>query len=185
VYRLCYILCCVLVLLARQAQSWTPWIQSTTFVSAAVQNGSSQAQRVSSASGLDVPKVKPINATAYDCWYFDAVSVDAKTAVVVAFYTAWSATVQALLNNTTVTWITLNVQFPNGTAYAATLPATTATIQTVGQGSVGLFQGSGFGWTGSPSLSQYVISVDAPSAGIKGTFELKSVGGPDTASTSL
>jgi hypothetical protein len=176
--RFSHIFCGVLALLARQVQSWTPWTESTTFVPAAVQNGSSQAQWVSSAGGLDAPKVTPINATAYDWWYFDAVSVDAKTSVVVVFYTTSSPAFLSLLDNTTITLVTLSIQFANGTSYGASLPATSATIQTVGQGTNGWFRGSGASWTGRPDLSQYIISVDAPSAGIRGTFELNSVRDP-------
>jgi hypothetical protein len=58
------------------------------FVPAAVQPGPSEGQFISYASGLDAPKVIPINASAYDWWYFDAVSDDAEESIVIVFYTA-------------------------------------------------------------------------------------------------
>src|SRR3954452_10827676 len=51
-----------------------------------IQTGTSNAQFVSGISGLDGPKVRPNNATTFDWWYFDAVSKDGLSSIVVVFY---------------------------------------------------------------------------------------------------
>jgi hypothetical protein len=163
-------------LLSLQVISGNAWDESITFDSATIQDGPSQGQFVSTSSGLDAPKVHPINGTAWDWWYFDAVSADAKSSIVIVFYTASQKGFSFALDNTTVLSLTVDAKFPNGTIYSILLPATSATILSIGNGTTGLFNGSHSSWTSTPDLSQYIVSIDDPSAGIKGTFKLNLVG---------
>ncbi|KIM92701.1 hypothetical protein OIDMADRAFT_139186 [Oidiodendron maius Zn] len=173
--KLYNILFSVFTLLVHQVLSADPSNQAIAFIPAAVQNGPSQGQFISSGGGLDAPKVKPINGSAYDWWYFDAVSDDAKSSIVVVFYTASSAGVPAESFPSTINSVSINAEFPNGTSFAVSIPAGNATIVTVGDGTTGSFEGTGCGWTSTPDVTQYLLYVDAPSFGIKGTIELHSV----------
>ena len=51
----------------------------------------SKVQFISEEKGLDAPKVIPVNGSAYDWWYFDAVSEDQSHSVVVVFFAAPAA----------------------------------------------------------------------------------------------
>jgi hypothetical protein len=174
--KLSGILTIILSLLSLQVISGNAWDEFITFDSATTQDGPSQGQFVSTSSGLDAPKVHPINGTAYDWWYFDAVSADAKSSFVIVFYTASQRGLPFAAENTTVVSLTLDAKFPNGTIYSISLPATSATIVSIGNGTTGLFKGSHSSWTSTPDLSQYIVSIDDPSSGIKGTLKLNSVG---------
>jgi hypothetical protein len=169
------ILFSVLAVLAYQVSSACSFDKETTFIPAAVQPGPSNGQFVSSANGLDAPKVIPINSSAYDWWYFDAVSDDAEESIVILFYTVSVAGFAFGSNPTTVDSVSINAQFRNGTSFSASIPASNATIVTVEDGTTGDFGGAGCGWTSTPDMTQYMITVDAPSYGVQGTFQLDSV----------
>lgn len=68
----------------------------------------------------------------------------------------------------------MNYRFANGTNGTVVLPANGATVTTVGQGSSGIFNGTGWSWAGSPDLSYYKITLDSPESGLVGSFILKS-----------
>jgi hypothetical protein len=90
----------------------------------------------------------------------------------VVFYTASTAGFPA---STSIISVDVAAMFPNGTNYGATLPATSATIWTVYNGSAGIFDGTGASWRGLPDMSEYIVAIDAPSDGIKGTIRHQSV----------
>jgi hypothetical protein len=167
-----YILFTVLIL---QVLATNPFNQAIDFIPAAIQAGPSEGQFVSSARGFDAPKIHPVNGSAYDWWYFDAISDDAKASLVLVFYTASPAGFPAASFPSTINSITIDAEFPNGTGFAASIPASSATIVTVGDGTTGIFEGTGSGWTSTPDMTRYLVTVDAPSFGIKGTFGLDSV----------
>jgi len=151
-----------------------------TVVSNFVQPGNSVAQMISGASGLDGPKMAPkINATTFDWWYFDAVSEDDSCAVVVVFYlstdigfpfvpplSAISVDIFATFADGSNLFIPLN---------SLPLDAGAATIVTDGDGASGIWKGTGFSFMGAPDLSKYVVKIDSPLIGVKGTLELYSV----------
>ena len=56
-----------------------------------------------------------------------------------------------------------------------TLPATEAIVKVERGGSSGLWRGTGASWEGTADLSRYVVSLDAPASGIKGTVIFESV----------
>lgn len=59
-------------------------------VPAKISTVDSIAQFVSTSDGLDGPKVKPINDTVFDWWYFDAIAADGLTSLVITFFTSTS-----------------------------------------------------------------------------------------------
>jgi hypothetical protein len=145
-----------------------------------IQPGNSIAQFVSGTSGLDGPKMDPeINATSFDWWYFDAVSDSNSCAVVMVFYmstdlgfpfvlpgAALSVDIFATFEDGSLVFIPLNNP-PINTG--------TATVVTDGDGTSGIWEGTGFEWTGTPDLSQYVVTIDSPLLGISGSLVLNSV----------
>lgn len=141
------------------------------------QSGPSNAQFVSFSNGLDAPKVTPINTTSFDWWYFDAVSLSSNASIVMTFFTAAEAGFPAVGNQTTVDSVDINVSFPNGTAISFNALATEAVVEvdSEGQGSSGIWNGTGLAWEGSNDLSQYVIRLDSPSLGIEGMIVFESV----------
>jgi hypothetical protein len=142
--------------------------------------GNSTAQFVSGVFGLDGPKVGPTpGSTSYDWWYFDAVSADNNCSVVIVFYVATSNGFPFILGNTTLS-VDFFATFEDGTSVfypLANLPSTagSATVVTVDNGSSGYWKSTGAQWIGTPDLSSYIITIDAPSVGIKGALTLESV----------
>lgn len=73
-------------------------------------------------------------------------------------------------------YIVLNGFFANGTAFAATIPATSGDVTNSGQEVTGNWAGAG-SFKGSKDLSTFDVKIDAPSVGIKGSLKLKSNAG--------
>jgi len=142
--------------------------------------GNSTAQFVSGVFGLDGPKVGPTpGPTSYDWWYFDAVSADNNCSVVMVFYVATSKGFPFIFSNTTLS-VDFFATFKDGTTVfypLANLPSTagSATVVTDGNGSSGSWKSTGAQWLGTLDMSSYIITIDAPSVGIKGSLTLKSV----------
>lgn len=137
--------------------------------------GSTTLDSISSSGGLDGPHISFVNTTSWDWWYFDAVSPDLKTGVSIVFYTALSTGFPFLWPQQPVTTVTLACTFPNGTSFSAVLEASEAIIDTVDNGSTGLFLGAGAGWAGAPDMSTYLVVINSPRNGLTGTFILKSL----------
>ena len=145
-----------------------------TTIPATTLSGPSLVQFTSNASGLDGPKVSPINGSVFEWWYFDAVSSDGLSSVVIIFFTLPSAAFP-VHDSPDVVSISFNANFANGSAFGTTLTATEAVIVTVGDGSEGRYEGANASWWGGSDMEWYGISIDAPEAGVVGTLKLKSV----------
>lgn len=146
---------------------------SLTTIPGVTVNSPSQVQFESGDFYLDGPKVHPINRTVFEWWYFDVVSYDLRSSVVVTFFTGNP------LSNTTgpplaPNYIQITVSFPNGTDIQIELPAEQVTIVSVSNGSSGQYEGAG-DWIGSPDLSQYALRLYAPSRGVFGQIFFTSV----------
>ncbi|KAJ7693083.1 hypothetical protein B0H17DRAFT_981939 [Mycena rosella] len=160
------------------------WSISVLFASAShvyhipsvVSNRSSTAHFTSAASGLDAPKIHPVNSSSFDWWYFDVVSSDPSSlaSVVVAFYTTTANAFPFLAPSDTVTVAQIAVSFPNGTTFGATVNADGATVTSDENLSSGDWHNSGFKWTHTGD-STYTVVVDAPDIGVKGTISFHSV----------
>ncbi|KAJ6552970.1 hypothetical protein B0H19DRAFT_842716, partial [Mycena capillaripes] len=127
----------------------------------------SEVDYTSSATGLDAPKVHPINASAIDWWYFDVVSTDPKSrASVVVVFGSGGVPGMALRVQATVS-------FPNGTLTSTdtSVPADSATVVAEGNGSSGDWHGSGFTWRYSALSGAYEISIDSLDLNMKGHIQ--------------
>lgn len=148
---------------------------TTTTIPSTVATGDSIAKFVSSEYGLDGPKLSSVNSTSFEWWYFDAISADLTTSIVVVFYAALSSGFLFLDKTTDVTFVSIKVSFPNGTSSDFDIAASEATITTLQDSSSGCFEGTGSSWIGAADLSSYIVTIDSPSNGIVGTFSLKSL----------
>lgn len=124
--------------------------------------------------GLDGPKLSAINDTSFDWWYFDAVSTDLTSSLVVVFYAALPDSFPFLPPSTDVTTVGVYAQFPNGTVTSTYLAASEAIVTTLGQGSSGYFAGTGASWLGALDDSWYNVQIVSPSTGVYGNFNLLS-----------
>jgi len=150
---------------------------SVSVIPAPVSNSISQVQFKSSAFGLDAPHVRSVNATTWDWWYFDVVSADQKSSIVIVFYTAPAT--GFVFNKAPASDILLasiNVGIPGSPSFfSGGAFAEKATIVSLGNGARGCWEGTGFEFIGAPDLSTYTIVLDSPDLGVKGTVTLKSV----------
>jgi len=148
------------------------------YLSSTVGIGNSQVDFTSSNTGLDSPKIHPVNGSAFDLWYFDVVSTDPTSyaSVVVVFYdTAPTAFPAAGSPNTTLL-ASLAVTFPNGSLSSIgipSVPADSATVTADGNGSSGNWHGTGFSWKYDAASGAYDVFIDSPSLDVKGQIHFK------------
>ncbi|KAA6414013.1 MAG: hypothetical protein FRX48_02375 [Lasallia pustulata] len=145
-----------------------------TTIPATTLSGPSLVQFTSNASGLDGAKVSPINGSVFDWWYFDAVSSDGLSSVVIIFFTLPSAAFPLDVSPDVVS-ISFSANFANGSAFSTGLTATEAVIMTLGDGSVGRYVGANASWWGGSDMEWYDVGINAPEAGVVGRLKLKSV----------
>lgn len=154
-----------------------PDAQETYEIPSAVSNASSNAQFTSCAAGFDAPKVQPVNASAFDWWYFDVVATNqgSLASVVIVFFTAPATAFPFNPPSDNVLSLYLSISFPNGTVFSTPhVFADNATVTTVGNGSSGDWAGSGLSWTYSPD-SGYTILIDSLEMGVLGSISLNPV----------
>lgn len=149
------------------------------FIPAAAVNSSVFTQFTSSLAGLDSPKQSAINSTVWDWWYFDVVGTDHLTSIIVLF--SLGLNTGFIGGSTTIVpTVSISGTFPNGTGYEYSASAAGgATVTTSPEGGAsGNWIGTGFSWVGSADMSRYVITINAPAAGISGTITLHSKAPP-------
>ena len=155
---------------------WT----SVDNVPAAVVNGSSDSITTSVAYGFDSPKIRPVNSSSWDWWYFDVVSEDAQSSAVVVFYTApETGFVFAEAPTDSILEASLSVILPGSDGHPETISvvnfAEKATIVTVENGASGEWTGSGFSFAGTPDMKEYIVTINDEMSGVKGTITYHSV----------
>ncbi|KAK7059644.1 hypothetical protein R3P38DRAFT_2679231, partial [Favolaschia claudopus] len=147
-------------------------------IPSAIQTGPSIAQFKSSSHGLDAPKLSSVNASAFDWWYFDAISTDPDNLVSVVI-TLFTTVHDALpFVETTDNALTADIiaSFPNGTRVKADILADSATVIAEGNTSSGEWHGTGFKWSGGPL--GYTITINSPLVGVKGSIHFLPVAPP-------
>ena len=128
--------------------------------------------------GFDGPKVKPVNTTTFDWWYFSAISSDIAdgdlSSAVVTFYDATPGGFAALSNKTTKLEVSLTGSFKDGTPFGIDAFPATAVVVTEGDGSAGRWSNYG-SWTSFGNLQTWEISFQDAEQGVKGSMTLDSV----------
>ncbi|KAK7055840.1 hypothetical protein R3P38DRAFT_2682331 [Favolaschia claudopus] len=166
----------ILFLLGLQALASASQQRQVFQIPSAIQNKTSIAQFTSTSTPLDAPKVHPINASAFEWWYFNVVSSDPDSlaSVIVTFFTSSQRAFPVLDPSDSVLAARIWVSFPNGTLAQAEAFASSATVTTASEGanSSGDWHGTGFRWT--KVSSTYTIEIDALSVGVKGSIVMQS-----------
>jgi hypothetical protein len=127
-------------------------------------------------SPLDAVKFDFINGTSYQWWYFDVVSYDLLSSITVTFNIG--SNVGSSNTSEIPTYVSVDGKLPNGELFSiSAIPATNITVNTDGQGSSSLWEGSGStcSWDGTPDLSVYKVTIAAPEYGIQGSITINSV----------
>ncbi|KAI0470591.1 hypothetical protein GGR56DRAFT_135789 [Xylariaceae sp. FL0804] len=149
---------------------------SIDVLQAAAANGTSVSPIVSSACGLDAPKVRPVNASSWDWWYFEAVSDDQTHFTAVSFLAAPETgfapshfPADAML----ATSVALSApELPD--YYIQVLPADRAVVASRGQSASGVWEGTGTRFAGADDVSEYRVDLDVPEIALSGYIILKS-----------
>ncbi|KAF7549275.1 hypothetical protein G7Z17_g6489 [Cylindrodendrum hubeiense] len=128
-------------------------------------NGTTDADSRVGTSAFDGPHIEVNNGSAYQWWYFDAVSHESNAAVVAQFYPGWFPEASAVL---------LNIAWPNGTVYQSTIPVGNLQLTTVGDGSQGYVDDGAMTWFGSSDLSVYHLSLNLADVGVSGKITMRS-----------
>ncbi|KAE9363204.1 hypothetical protein N431DRAFT_498960 [Stipitochalara longipes BDJ] len=128
-----------------------------------------------SSGHLDAPHLSAVNTSAFEWWYFDAVSTDLSSAINVVFYTALASGFGGLEEDPIVTVVEIDFVFPNGTTNTIWLNASEAVITTEGQGASAVWKDAGAKFTGASNLSRYTVEINSPNWGVVGTFHLKTL----------
>ncbi len=148
-----------------------------TAYSSSITDVPSSVEMTSTVDGpFDGPKVKPVNSTSFDWWYFDVVDEDASQSCTFAFYSTASSGLGFGPELESINWVHVSGAFSNGTRFDFVLPASTSVVATNGDGSAGSWDGSGISWVGTPDLLQYIVTAADPTTGVSGTMKLSSVG---------
>ncbi|KAK2779171.1 hypothetical protein CKAH01_11430 [Colletotrichum kahawae] len=142
-------------------------IQPQTYVIPTGQfNGTTEADSLIGISAFDGPHIAVNNGSAYQWWYFDAVSHDADSLLVAQFYPGWFPESNAVL---------LQIVWPNGTIFPfSPIPVGDLQLSTVGDGSQGVVDDGAMTWFGSSDLGAYHLTLDLPQVGISGKITMRS-----------
>lgn len=132
------------------------------------------AQWISTAHTLDNPKLSAVNETSGEWWYFDVASAG-KANLVIVFYSTTNITFPLLGPIPSINLVSITGTFENGTEFGTRIPATNAITTSVGDGTSGVWEGTGVSWAGTPDMSGYIVTINNPEYGVKGSLTLKSV----------
>lgn len=158
------------------ALSTTSEWNSIDVIPAAVSKGKSEAKFTSSDFGFDAQHIKPINASAWEWYYFDAVSVDGLHSVAIVMYTApatgffGGGPPDDIIVSEVFASTPQNPQF-----FDQYTLGSEAIVSSIGNGANGLWKGTGFRFGGKHDLSSVNVEIDSPQIGVKGCVKLKSV----------
>ena len=130
-------------------------------------NGTAISDVTVGLAAFDGPHITYNNGSAFQWWYFDAVSTASDALIVVQFYPGWTAEASAIL---------FNAAWPNGTTYYQVIPAGALELTTIGDGSQARTteDGSTMTWFAADDLSAYHLTVNFPNLDISGTITMRS-----------
>ncbi|KAK4919627.1 hypothetical protein LTR49_012691 [Elasticomyces elasticus] len=147
---------------------WMPYepAEISTYLNSTILTTPSTAEFTYPGTGLDGPKVHPVNGTNFDWWYFDAVSDDLPngdlSSVIIVFYTLSHVAFFGQRQNDSVLAVSIAGTLRDGTRSYINLQPGEATITTLGDSSAGQW-GSGpnnASWASSPDLRTWVVTFN-------------------------
>ncbi|KZO94779.1 hypothetical protein CALVIDRAFT_517254 [Calocera viscosa TUFC12733] len=150
------------------------WAQAITDYPGYVENGTSTVQYTVQSSGFDGPKIDFYNATSSQWWYFDVVSNDLTESIVLTFMGNSPAATGSPAGLLPFNFIEVNIQLANGALVALAAGAESITITTTGDGSAGVMNGAGYGWSETSDLSTLLIEIDDVVNDFSGTIQFNS-----------
>lgn len=141
------------------------------------------AEYLSVPGNLDGAKFTCINDTVLDLWYFDAISTDQKTSVVISFYLSTTDAFPFLTDPINIVpTVGISASYPNGTIVGFEFGADQATITSNSEGSNGEFTGADFtggkaAWSSCvvEGVTKYLVTIDAPEVGVYGSVVLTGI----------
>ena len=159
--------------------------QATRYViPAAPASGPSNVSYQYGSHGLDAPMISPINSTAYEWWYFDAVQSQGDgqySSLTFVFYSASAGGFDLVTDtfpNQSIDLVGIDISFPNNTVYSRSVNCSEMILNTDENGIIGTYPNADITWTVSPDLSSAKISINAPEIAVFGTVEFFSLAPP-------
>ena len=152
-----------------------PTLANRLYLPPVYHNGSVEVENFSVPGNLDGFKMKtPANTTSFDFWYFDAFSRNTSAAINIVFFNTGD-----FAANPHPLTVQISGTFDNGTQFSGeALASEGAFITNDESGITGNWLGSGASFYGTnlekPNV-EYVVKLNSPSIGVRGTFKLKSV----------
>lgn len=170
---------CLTLLASVSALSTHPRERPDVFhINAKPEKVPSEVEFTYSGTSFDGPKVRPVNTTTFDWWYFSAISSDIASgdlsSAVITFYDATPGGFAALSNKTTKLEVSLTGSLKDGTPFGFDTYPATAVVVTRGDGSEGYWGDLG-SWKGCPELTKWELQFEDPSTGTKGSMTLELV----------
>ncbi|KAB8251375.1 hypothetical protein F9C07_2281331 [Aspergillus flavus] len=151
-----------------------PTLANRLYLPPVYHNGSVEVENFSVPGNLDGFKMKtPANSTSFDFWYFDAFSRNTSAAINIVFFNTGD-----FAANPHPLTVQISGTFDNGTQFSGeALASEGAFITNDESGITGNWLGSGASFYGTnlekPNV-EYVVKLNSPSIGVRGTFKLKS-----------
>ncbi|WVW81417.1 hypothetical protein I302_103410 [Kwoniella bestiolae CBS 10118] len=137
-------------------------------------NTSVQVDTKPGCSALDRPYIPSQNSTTYEWWYFDAVSSDGLSSVVLIPFSGpivgrhYPQFLLQIVTPEGEIFHTITEYGPNGRMY----------VSTKGDGSSGIIGEGDFTWIGEPDLGRYDLKVDLKEHNVSGSVTLISASKP-------
>ncbi|WWC85462.1 uncharacterized protein L201_000325 [Kwoniella dendrophila CBS 6074] len=126
---------------------------------------------------LDRPYITRHNSSSYEWWYFDAISSDGQSSIVITSFVSPLDTYE----NQSGLQLLVQIVSPQGGLYDDTIEYDKDEklyISTKGDTSNGILNNGDFSWIGKSDLSEYTLNLNLPKYNISGTINLFSLAKP-------
>ena len=133
------------------------------------------AQWISSAHTLDNPKLSAVNETSGEWWYFDVASAGKANLVIVVLFHNQHHFPFARSDSEYQSGIESQGRLRTARSSERAFLRPMLLPQVWGDGTSGVWEGTGVSWAGTPDMSGYIVTINNPEYGVKGSLTLKSV----------
>lgn len=166
----------LLVALSTSVLGSSPHWYNTEIIPAPEYTGETLVNFTSNSYGLDAQHVHKINSTAWEWYYFDAVSADGLQSVVLIMYTAPLTAFFGGGPPDDIIVASISASTPTQPEYfAGQVAGSSAIVTSVDNGASGVWTGTGFQFTGASDLSKYTLVVNSPALNVSGKVAFTSV----------